>query len=79
MSFSLDLQEGGEERPRPPFFDLQEQIMYLLEEMHENGASLEEKKAVFLATLAANHWTAEDYGKNLLIWLGVHEIEFIED
>lgn len=78
MSFTLDLKDG-EEIPRPAFFDLQEKVAYLLEEMHENGASLEEKKAVLLGTLASNRWTSEEYGQGLLFWLGVNKIVDMEE
>jgi len=78
MSFTLDLKDG-EETPRPVFFELQDKISLILEEMQESGASLEEKKAILLATLASNHWSVEDYGTGLLFWLGVSEFQDVDD
>lgn len=78
MSFTLDLKDG-EETPRPVFFDLQDKIALILEEMQDSGASSEDKKAILLATLASNRWTTTDYGVGLLLWLGVSEFEDVEE
>jgi hypothetical protein len=77
INFGKEEEEGQEkgEIPRPPFFDLQEKIVLLLEEMQEAGASCDEKKALFLATLVSHSWSVEEYGRGLLVWLGVVPLE----
>ncbi|TXH11365.1 MAG: hypothetical protein E6R04_01945 [Spirochaetes bacterium] len=75
MSFSIDDPSPGEQSERPMFFDLQEKVALLLEELHEAGASTVDQKAQFLALLVANHWTAEEYGIGLLLWLNVTDFQ----
>lgn len=76
MSFSIDNPSPGEQSEKPVFFDLQEKVALLLEELHEAGASTVDQKAQFLALLVANHWTAEEYGHGLLLWLDVTELNY---
>lgn len=76
MSFSIDDPTPGAQDARPVFFVLQEKVVLLFEELHEAGASTVDQKAQFLALLVANHWTVEEYGHGLLLWLGVTEFNY---